>query len=102
MSIRKKDSSEITATVARRFSEELMRRWSAVNETLNEGKVPSNEDLDAIERFSKLKGLLPAMDSRRRRLDVAVLCLAASLILICTLVRLSSTAVDLDVQATGV
>ena len=42
------------------------------------------------------------MDYRRWRLDLGVLCLAASLILICTLFRISSTTVDLDVRAIGV
>lgn len=101
MSNRQKDSREDSTSVARRFSEELSRRWTAVNDTLKEGKCPSNEDLEAIERFSKLKGLLPPTDSRRR-LDVGVLCVAALLMLICTFLRLSSTEVDLDVRATRV
>ena len=98
----RKTSSEESESVARWCSEELSRRYHAVNEALQQKNSPATEDLEAIERYSKLKGLLPTTDSRHRLLDVGVLLLIAFLVLICAFVRLPSTAVDLDIRATGV
>jgi hypothetical protein len=85
------------------LSEEMARKRTALVGMLREGVPPSSEDLDSLERLSKLKGILSAENNRRRKkVEIGFLCLTALLLIVLTFVRIPSTAVDLDVRATRV
>ena len=103
MTSRERSSPGKHESVVDLISVEIEHKLSLVNEALAKGQQPSAEDVDAIERLSKLKALLPPADDRwRQRLDLLLLCVAAIILLVSVLVRLPSTSVDLDVRATGV
>lgn len=85
------------------LSEEATRRLTALGRALHRGIPPSAEDLDALERISRLKTLFSAHDNgRRKKIEIAFLCGTALLLIGLMLVRVPSTAVDLDVRATKV
>ncbi len=85
------------------LSEEATRRLTALGRALHRGIPPSAEDLDALERISRLKTLFSAHDNgRRKKIEIAFLCGTALLLIGLMLVRVPSTAVDLDIRATKV
>jgi len=86
-----------------RASEELNRRLSAIADKLDNGIQPSADDVDELERLSKLKTFLSVHRAQRRKqVELAVLCVATVVFLGLSFVRLSSTAVDLEIHATKV
>ncbi len=85
------------------LSEEMARKRMALADALRKGVPPSAEDLDSLERLSKLKSILSADDNgRKKKIDIGFLCVAALLLIGLILVRVPSTAVDLDVRTTKV
>ncbi|TQK03492.1 hypothetical protein [Herbaspirillum sp. SJZ107] len=88
--------------IARLLDSALQHQWHLLEETLQRGQPPTSENAEAIERVSKLMGLVPKPSSFRRRVDVIVLAILSLSILACTLIRLPSTSVDLDVLVSGV
>src|SRR5262249_14694224 len=86
-----------------RASEELNKRLSAITDKLDKGVQPSAEDIDELERLSKLKTFLSiSRTQRRKQVEIALLCVVTLLFLGLSFVRLSSTAVDLEIRATKV
>jgi hypothetical protein len=56
---------------------------------------PSVDDLDALERLSRLKPLFPAHDNGHwKKIEIGLLCLTALLLIGLAFVRMPSTAVD--------
>lgn len=85
------------------LSEEMARKRTALVVKLRERMPPSSEDLDSLERLSKLKTILWADDNgRRKKLEIGFLCVTGLLLIGLMLVRIPSTAVDLDVRTTKV
>ena len=102
MNALQKSTKRETDSIRILLSAELARRLSALSEPLAKGNLPSEEDASAIERLSKLITLLPPLDNRHnRRIDLLLLLAAVPILLASSFVRLPSTAVDLDVRATG-
>lgn len=103
MSTPKPEESGEAESIRNLISAEVARRLSALQSTLGKGELPSEEDVGAIERLSRITALLPNRDNqRRRRLDALLLFVAVVILVFSLFVRLRSTAVDLDVRATGV
>jgi len=85
------------------LSEEMARKRTALADALRKEVPPSAEDLDSLERLSKLKTILSADDSgRRKKLEIGLLCVTGLLLTGLMLIRVSSTAVDLSVRTTKV
>ncbi len=85
------------------LSEEATRRLTVLGRALQQGIPPSAEDLDALERLSRLKTFFSAHDNGlRKKIEIGFLCVTALLLIGLTLVRMPSTAVDLDVRTTKV
>ena len=85
------------------LSEEIARKLTAMADALRKGVAPSAEDMEGIERLTKLKTLFPARDNgHRKKMEIGFLSVTALLLIGLTFVRVSSTAVDLDVRATKV
>jgi hypothetical protein len=63
--------------------------------------VPSNSDLDALDRLIRFKQILaPRKNEHRKSLEIAFLCTLALVLIGLTFIRVPSTAVDLEVRAT--
>jgi hypothetical protein len=81
------------------LSEEIDRRLSLVSESISEGHSPTVEDLDILERLSRIKSVaFPTNNDRqKRKAGIIALCVAVSLLLMAAYIRLPATAVELDV-----
>jgi len=103
MSITKPAKSDPERTPPELLSEEMARKLTDLAAALRKGVAPSVEDLETIERLSKLKTLFSAHDNgRRKKIEIGFLCATALLLIGLAFVRMPSTAVDLDVRATKV
>jgi hypothetical protein len=103
MSNPKKGTVGQQRTLAELLSEEMARKRTVLADALRKGVPPSAEDLDSVERLSKLKTILsPDDNGRRKKIDIAFLSFAALLLVGLMFIRVPSTAVDLDVRITKV
>jgi hypothetical protein len=103
MSDPKQSKPDGIAAPQEQLSREVTRKLSGILDGLNNGTEPSSEDMDELERLSKLKVFLSVQHTRRRRkTEIGALCAAIIVFLVLSFVRLPSTSVDLDVQATKV
>jgi hypothetical protein len=74
---------------------------SATQET--DDAVPSEEDLDELERLDKLKAMVTAeVNDRRRAWDIVALVFTAILLLASSYFRVPSIPIDIDVRASEV
>jgi hypothetical protein len=103
MSGPKQPKSDRDRLIAELLSEEISRKQAALAGGLRNGIPPTVDDIDAVERLSRLKTLFPAHDNgRRKKIEIGLLCVTALTLVGLTFVRMPSTAVDLDVRATKV
>jgi hypothetical protein len=85
------------------LSAQLIRRLTDLNHILDNNIPPSEEQVDVVERLSKLISMLPPQDNHRiQRIDLLLLIIVVPILLALSFLRLPSTAVDLEVRATGV
>jgi hypothetical protein len=102
MSTSKKSEEREIEAVRDLLSADLARRLSALSAPLAKGEMPSEDDANAIERLSKLMTLLPLKKNRRsQQIDLVLLFAAVPVLLASAFIRLPSTAVDIEVRATG-
>jgi len=83
----------------------LDKRIARITDALAQDNLPAPEDVDAAERLSKLKAVLPVADDRRHaKLFMAsvVAVGAALLLLIAAFAKRPSTAVELDLRVARV
>jgi hypothetical protein len=103
MSDQQKEKPDRKAAPLRRLSEEVARELSSIASVLDKDNLPSADDIDKLERLSKLKTFLSAQrDRRRKQIEIVGLCTTILLFVGLSFIRLRSTAVDLDVRATKV
>jgi hypothetical protein len=98
-----KGESEGKILPPERLSQEITRKLSSIVEAFNKNAMPTADNIDEIERLSKLRAFLSAeRRHHRKQTEIAALCAAVLLFLGLSVVRLRSTAVDLEVRATKV
>jgi hypothetical protein len=82
---------------------ELDERLSRVAAQIREGRLPPAEQLDTIDRLSKLKALYPAKDDHPRKIAEIVLLIVAVTALLCSVYfRMPSTSVELEIHVSTV
>jgi hypothetical protein len=103
MSKSKQSNPNSIAAAQEHLSQKVTRKLSEILNGINSGVQPSSEDMDALDRLSKLKAFSSAQrNQQRRKAEIGALCATTILFLGLSFLRLPSTSVDLDVRATKV
>ena len=103
MNAQRKSVEQDIEVTRKLLSAELAKKTTHLNSLLTKNIPPTVEQANVIERLSKILSVLPPQDNRRsRRMDLLLLLIAVPILLALSFVRLSSTAVDLEVRTTGV
>jgi len=103
MSDSKQPPATEKGTVAEGLSYLFAKGLSDVTRDMNEGILPGSEDIDKLERLTKIKAFLATQGAgRRKRYELIALCLAILLFGALNLVRLRTTAADIEISATRV
>lgn len=87
----------------KKLSERTVQKLAIIAQKLEKGEQPSSDDVDEVASLGKLKAIFKSRNARlRRQLELVAL---AAVVLVLTglcLIRLRSTAVDVELRATEV
>jgi len=103
MSERNEPQAADQKRVEEQLSQETERRVCALADKFRKGAEVTSDELDGIENLQRLKALLPAQKATpTRQIDAVLLCVFVVLLAVMMIVRVPSTAVDVEVHATKI
>ena len=89
-------------SIAQMLSNKINRLLNTIVDELRSGQTPSKEEIDELDRLTKAQEFIKAQAAKSTRtVEIVGLCFALVILVILNLCRLHSTAVDVEVRATG-
>jgi hypothetical protein len=90
-----KDVNKLSAMIAGRLSD--------IARKIDKGEEPSSEDVDTLDRLSKIKTSFAVLKREQSKWwEIALLCFVAVLFGLLAIVRLTSTAADIEIRSTKI
>ena len=86
-----------------KLSAMIAGRLSDIARKIDKGEEPSSDDIDALDRLNKIKTSFSALKRERSKgWEIVLLCFVAFLFGLLSIVRLTSTAADIEIRSTKI
>jgi hypothetical protein len=97
-----KQSQDLSVAL-KKLSEQKAKKLATIAQELEKGAQPSSDDVDDLDRISKLEAIFKSVNARlRRQFELVALTIIVLVFIGLCFIRLRSTSVDLEVRATEV